>query len=71
VHVLEPPELLAEGQCEGRGRGWVVAQLRVLEQAVDGVDAEPSTPRSRQKRTTPVIASTTSGLRQSRSGCSG
>ena len=32
---------------------------------------KPSTPRSRQKRTTPATASRTSGLRQSRSGCSG
>ena len=32
---------------------------------------KPSTPRSSQKRSTSCIASTTSGLRQFRSGCSG
>ena len=32
---------------------------------------KPSAPRSSQKRTTSCIAATTSGLRQSRSGCSG
>ena len=59
------PVLVVAARCAG-----VVAQQRVLGDLVDGVEPQPSTPRSNQKRITSCIAASTSGLSQSRSGCS-
>ena len=48
----------------------VVAELRVLDQVPDDVDAEAVDAAPSQKRSTSCIASRTCGLRQLRSGCS-
>ena len=71
MHVLERRVLLRQRQPERVARRRVVAKLGVLGEPVDGIDAKAVDSALEPEAHDLPIASRTSGLRQSRSGCSG